>query len=297
MKPVFVEEIQHSLFDQSPFVPVLPSGGAPESFYTEGWAIIKGLATTDAAQQALERMIGGLQQSRLPLFAGLLPRLQLAKMDALPVCDDIVQTGFQALHYDMGMPFAALPEGQPLYAISALYRPVDSEPNESAKTRLVFIPDLLKQSSLGPKNQISARLDAYINAYGDGWTHPTAHNSKRLAIFARVMDAVAGKTQLSDKIDTMIGQCFTYDHSQGGEYGLQQENEFFSNLGFNLARAEQQIVLKPGEMLVFDNMRCVHGRIGQRRKRELINMIYGVKTVGETEINRYKQWLYELLAD
>lgn len=296
MKPCIVEEVQQLLFDRSPFVVPGASGIVPESFYTKGWGVVDGFASIAAARTALDALIGGLDTGRLPLFAGMIERMQLAKQDAIPVCEDIVQTGFQALHYDMGMPFLA-EQPQALYTISALYRPMESEPNPLAKTRIVSIPTLLSQAHVADRKTLETRLRAYIRTHGDGWTTPTAHNTHRLAIFARVIDALTGQNKLADKIDTMIGQCFDYDHGKGGEYGLQQEHNFFKDAGFDLSLVEEQIILKPGEMLVFDNMRCVHGRIGQRRKRELINFLYGVKEAKADEIDRYKTWLYGLLAD
>lgn len=213
--------------------------------------------------------------------------MKLAKEDALPVCEDIVQTGFQALHYDMGMPFLA-EQPQTLYTVSALYRPIDSEPNPEAKTRIVYLPQLLSQQSV---DNAESKLIEYVRKHGDGWAQPEAHNTHRLAIFARVIDAITGRKSLADKIDTMIGQCFNYDANLKGEYGLKQEQEFFKAAGYDLPAVEDQIVLRPGEMLVFDNMRCVHGRVGKRRKRELINFIYGVEQAEVGDIDRYRVWL------
>ncbi len=295
MQEPVVEEVQHLLFDRSPFIVRAVADVAPLSFYTKGWAVVSGFDHVDDARTALDSFIGSLDTVRLPLFTGMIERMQLAKQDAIPVCEDIVQTGFQALHYDMGMPFLA-EQPQALYTVSALYRPIDSEPNPLAQTRIVYIPDLLAQAKLGDKKTLETRFEAYIRAHGDGWIHPTPHNTHRLAIFARVLDALSGQNKLADKIDTMIGQCFEYDHGKGGEYGLEQEKSFFKEADFDLNTVEEQIVLKPGEMLVFDNMRCVHGRIGQRRKRELINFLYGVKNAKAEEINRYRSWLIEKCA-
>lgn len=290
-----VEEVQHLLFDQ----PRIKNQGTvvvPDPFYNAGYFTVQNLGDDSSAQAYLDALVRSIDGQRAPLLATTLPRTVLAKKDAIPVCQDIVQTGFQALHYDMGMPFMAS-KPQPLYTISALYRPMDSAPNPLAKTRLVFLPKLLHQFKMGNRKQIEQQLLSYVRDHGDGWLKPKPHNTHRLAIFARVLDAVSGQNRLSDKIDTMIGQCFDYDHDPDGLNGLAQEQAFFSALGLDLAKAEEHLVLAPGEMLVFDNMRCVHGRIGRRRQRELINFLYGVKEASETEIENYRNWLYELLAD
>jgi hypothetical protein len=113
----------------------------------------------------------------------------------------------------------------------------------------------------------------------------------RLAVFARVLDAISGGNTLAAKIDTMIGQCFDYDHDLKGEYGMRQEQAFFQSAGLDLTKVEEQIALAPGDMLIFDNIRCVHGRVGQRRKRELIHFLYGAKQASDKEIQVFRTWL------
>lgn len=285
-----VEEYQTLRFETSKTIAPQRLMDLPADFYETGYTVVSGLSAINEVQAFLDKFVASIDPVRAPLFKNLHERLQLAKVDAIPVCEDIVQTGFQALHYDMGMPFLPAEE-QPIYPISALYRPADSEPNPLAKTRIVSLSKLLAQKSFGRLAEIEERLVSYVRAHGDGWVKPQTHNTLRLAIFARVLDAVTGGNKLAAKIDTMIGQCFEYDRDLKGEYGLRQEQIFFQSAGLDLTKAEEQIALAPGDMLIFDNIRCVHGRVGQRRKRELIHFLYGVKQATDLEIQACRTWL------
>lgn len=287
-----VEEKQSLLFGLNQKVVRRNLMAIPSAFYDDGFVVLSGIPSVEVAKEMLLHFVGSIDGERAPLLKSTLDRTYLAKQDAIPVCEDIVSTGFQAMHYDMGMPFSAS-QPQSLYTISALYKPAGSEPNPLAKTRIANISKLLKQASLGKKEELASRLMAYVAKHGDGWTQPKPHNTERLAIFARVIDALRGETRLADKIDTMIGQCFDYDKNPDGVYGLEQEYAFFKQAGLDLAAVEKQISLLPGQMLVFDNMTCVHGRVGRRQKRELIHFLFGVEQATPLEIELHKHWLIE----
>jgi len=287
-----VEEKQSLLFGLNQKVIRRNLMAIPNAFYEDGYVVLSGIPSVDVAKEMLLHFVGSIDGERAPLLKSTLDRTYLAKQDAIPVCEDIVSTGFQAMHYDMGMPFSAS-QPQALYTISALYKPAGSEPNPLAKTRVASIAKLLNQVSLGKRDELASRLEAYASNHGDGWVQPKPHNTQRLAIFARVIDALRGETRLADKIDTMIGQCFDYDKNPDGVYGLEQEYAFFKQARLDLAAVEKQISLLPGQMLVFDNMTCVHGRVGRRQKRELMHFLFGVEQATASEIDAYKQWLIE----
>lgn len=287
-----VEEKQSLLFGLNQKVVRRNLMAIPSAFYDDGFVVLSGIPSVDVAKEMLLHFVGSIDGERSPLLKSTLDRTYLAKQDAIPVCEDIVSTGFQAMHYDMGMPFSA-EQKQALYTISALYKPAGSEANPLAKTRIATISKLLKQVSLGNREVVATNLDEYVANHGDGWLQPKPHNTQRLAIFARVIDALRGEMCLADKIDTMIGQCFEYDKNPDGVYGLEQEYAFFKTAGLDLAAVEKQISLLPGQMLVFDNMTCVHGRVGRRQKRELMHFLFGVEQATASEIESYKQWLIE----
>ncbi len=281
------EEPQYLLFDSSPKIIPNKTLELPESFYSQGFCLIDDIPDP---KEYLHAFISSIDTKKAPLFKNNLQDMQLAKHDKLPVCQDIVQTGFQALHYDMGQPFGTDVD-QTLYTISALWRSPDTPANPAAKTRLVSLKDLLSQKTFGSPEVVRERLMAYVDSFGDGWVKPEPFNTKRLACFARIIDAISGQNELTKQIDTMIGQVFEYDENLDGVTGLQQEQAFFQQAGLDLPAVEQQIEILPGQMLIFDNQRVVHGRIGERKARELDNFIYGIKKAAPEDIHAYTDWL------
>ncbi len=280
------------LFDRFPTVMDAGAGEytVPAAYYNDGFTILSGIADEKAACEVLYRFVAGLVPEKLGFPRTFIDKTQLATLDFIPNCDEIVKTGFQALHFDMGQPIIS-EKPETMYTINALYRPANSAENKSGKTRIVNIEKLFSQQTFGSAKDVEARLIDYVKKYGDGWTEPTPVNSLRLACFARVLDAVSGANQLTDKINTQIGQCFQYDETEDGLNGLAQEYAFFKQFGLDLAAAEEQIVISPGQLLIIDNLRCVHGRVGKRFQRELANILFGVKDATPEEIDHYRGWL------
>jgi len=282
-------EKQTLLFGRKHQPPVLATEvPIPEAFYVEGHTLLSGFSSHEDALAYCQNFVRCIDPERLPPFAAGYRDMQLAKIDRIPVCDEIVHTGFQALHYDMGQPFLT-DHPQTMYVLSALYRPFDLPPNPEGKTRLVILEKLLKQKPFS-KNAEKKLID-YVREHGDGWLEPNKHNTQRLAIFARVLDAVSGLNELTEKIDTMIGQCFEYDISTQGNQGLQAEYAFYAKAGYDLGSVEKQFALEPGQLLIFDNLRCVHGRVGKRHKEELYNYLFGFETAKTETIDQYRSWL------
>jgi hypothetical protein len=56
---------------------------------------------------------------------------------------------------------------------------------------------------------------------------------------------------------------------------LDAELAFFHRHGLNVEKVEIDIVLQPGQLLVFDNLMFAHGRIGQRQPGELHQRTFG----------------------
>ena len=56
---------------------------------------------------------------------------------------------------------------------------------------------------------------------------------------------------------------------------LAHERSFFDESDLPLTHIEEQVLLRPGEMLVIDNLRTAHGRIGLRSTNELDQLFVG----------------------
>lgn len=274
---------QELLFDTSKMISQqLGTFNIPDDFYENGYALIDNIDDVHAAQAPLEQFIASIDHKRLPLYAQFIHKIQLAKVDLIPVCHDIVPRTFQALHFDMGQPLISS-SNQTMYLILALYKPKTSVPSE-AKTRVVAIGKLLAQRTFGDPEQ---RLIDYVKQHGDGWKEPMVVNTLRLGCFARILDAVTGRNELINDIDKTTGQWFDY----GNAGAFAREKDFFSACGLDLEKAEEQINVQPGQLLIVDNMRCVHGRIGPRKPKEIYQFLFGVKSATPAMIDEFRKWL------
>lgn len=282
------------LFDVSPKVKEYSidySYKVPSSFYEHGYSLLGRFEDFRQVHDMLYTFIHALDLEQTVFSPDAKERMQLAKLDAIPQCHEIVSTGFQALHYDMGQPLLD-EQPQTLYTIGALYRPL-GERNQNAKTRVVSLPKLFSQKSFGNYSQVESMLLEYARRFGDGWTQPEPHNTHRLACLARYIDALAGQNALCEAQDEMIGQCFTYDTEAAGTKGHGEEVAFFDNAGLDLLAAEVQYEIKPGQLLIYDNMRTAHGRIGKREPQELINFLFGIKHATFEDIERFRDWFIQ----
>lgn len=288
---------QELLFDQAPFT-IKPKSSdfcIPESFYARGYSLHARFESLLEAHNFLYDFVAHINPASTAFAKDAVSRMQLAKLDLIPLCHEITSTGFQALHWDMGQPFEN-DQPQTMYTIGALYRPL-GERNPNAKTRLVNIEHLCNQTNFGGQTVVSDKLHHYVQRYGDGWVEPSPHNTKRLACFARVLDAMQEPHQLCDEKESMIGQCFSYDNKHDGAFGFQQEADFFARYGVNLNAIEEQIEIRPGQMLIYDNLRIVHGRIGERKPKELFNFLFGIKKSTDQDINAFTKWLCSTMSN
>jgi hypothetical protein len=64
-----------------------------------------------------------------------------------------------------------------------------------------------------------------------------------------------------------------------------------------LRAVEERIRIGPGELLIIDNIRCLHGRVGPRTPRELYQLLYGVKSASVSMIEAARDWIVEQLSE
>ncbi|HJT75933.1 MAG TPA: hypothetical protein VJ739_01925 [Gemmataceae bacterium] len=279
---------QRLLFDETaPVVPADPAAApTPERFYADGFALLSGLGSAAEARVALDRFLAHLDPLRLPLFARFAGRVQLAKVDRIPVCHDIVPRSFQALHFDMGQPIVS-DSTQAMYLLLGLYRPPGEGPT-SAATRVTGLRRLLGQRAWPGRAEVERRLVDYARRHGDGWFAPDTVNTCRLACFARVLDAVTGRHELIDYVDHSTGDWFQDERHRDGSVGLANEAAYYRGCGLDLAAAEERVCLREGELLVVDNLRAVHGRYGPRRPAEIYQFLYGVQSATPADVDGYR---------
>ncbi len=290
--PVDIFNNQRLLFNTTR--PIYEAGktSVPEHYYKRGWAVLNEVIDDEfEAIQRQEDFINSIDGSRFPLDQHFHKRIQLAKADQIPVCDDIIATSFQVLHFDMGHPFLES-EDQLFVSHVGIYLPKTTNHEVTARTRLVELDGLLKHLNLSPE-AIEQRLISYVSEHGDGWT---SHNTYRLACFIRFLDALSSKPELQDQIDKTVGQWFENENKLDGASAHEKEVAFYAKHGVNLSKLEHQVALKPGQLLILDNTRVVHGRIGKRRTKELSNFMWGIEKIKPGDTTELRQYICRLVV-
>lgn len=281
---------QRLLFAETDLVANAPKASVPEDYYQHGWTVLDGIADEQEAVAAQESLIGSIDAERLPLHERFHDRIQLAKADQIPVCDDIVTTSYQVLHFDMGHPFLESDE-QLLVTHVGLYLPKTTTHRVTARTRLVELDGLVSPLELSA-SVIEQKVVEYVRCHGDGWDN---HNTFRLACFARFIDALAKAPELETEIDKTVGQWFQSNEKLDADDAYQQEVSFYGRHGIDLSGREVQIALEPGQLLVLDNTRVIHGRIGQRKAKEVYNFMFGIESIERDDITALRQSICELV--
>jgi len=217
----------------------------------EGAVRVPGRWTDHAAAFRMALRITGQVRDLDPLG---LPDLEVVGQFRVPP-PGTVQRDFQALHVDYGVPRLAGPP-VPVTRFTALY--LDARrTGTGAATRIVPLHPLLNQRSWCPRAVLAERLcrDAGDGALVEG-------------IFARIIEAADQSQDLPDRASDgfLCGMEFS---------ALDEEHRYFAQHGLDLAAAEEQIVLSPGELLLFDNLAVAHGRRGRRDPGELHQLCIG----------------------
>jgi hypothetical protein len=171
---------------------------------------------------------------------------------------------FQTLHFDFGLPLVpALPAD--IARFTALHIPAGT-PASDAVTRLVPLRPLLAGHSWPDVDELIRRLAAY------GRSHGTRDDELGYAegSLARLVEAAQGSAPALPSVKAAP------EFLCGNEFSsVADELEFFSDRGLRVEAPEVDICLRPGELLIFDNLMLAHGRRGVRRPGELHQRVFG----------------------
>jgi hypothetical protein len=167
---------------------------------------------------------------------------------------------FQTLHVDFGVPKGSA-ERIDVARFTVLH--IDaSQPGSNAVTRIVHLAALLGQRRWPARTLIaeSLRGGADLDEPAEG-------------ILGRIVEAADEGSTLPPKSTPgfLCGMEFSsYD----------EEESYFRSHGMDLTSAEHRIVLRPGDLLLIDNLRTAHGRLGRRRANELHQLFVGYPSLG-----------------
>ncbi|MGI8559089.1 MAG: hypothetical protein ACR2ND_12430 [Solirubrobacteraceae bacterium] len=185
----------------------------------------------------------------------------------LPPLDGEATRDFQTLHFDFGVPFRPLRE-QDVARYTALFIP-RSVVSGMAVTRLVPLDALLDQRRWSNQATLLENLIAYGESHG-AWDDADGYCEGSLA---RVLEGAAGAPRLPSVKSTPGFLC-------GMEFdNLGAELNFFKCLGLDVEAVQVEVPLRPGDLLVFDNLAVAHGRRGSRRPGELHQRVYGHRSL------------------
>jgi hypothetical protein len=170
---------------------------------------------------------------------------------------------FQTLHFDFGVPLCPVPS-RDVARYTALFIP-QSATGVMAVTRLVPLDALLAQRRWPDGATLRDNLAAYGESHG-AWDDADGYCEGSLG---RIVEAAAGAPRLPSVKSTPGFLC-------GMEFDtLAAELAFFTGFGLDVDAIEVEVPLRPGELLVFDNLALAHGRRGSRRPGELHQRVYG----------------------
>ncbi len=182
----------------------------------------------------------------------------------IPPADGPPSRDFQTLHVDFGVPLVPVAPAD-VARFTALYIGPDSARSE-AVTRLVPIAPLLAQLPWPDRDELIRRFTDYGGSHGArddaaGYVEGS---------FARMIEAATGRQPVLPSVKEHLGFLCGTEFTT-----LAEEVEFFARRNLPLETVEIGVCLRPGELLVFDNIALAHGRRGARRPGELDQRVFG----------------------
>jgi len=192
-----------------------------------------------------------------PLKDGM-PNLEVIGEFTVPP-PDAFQRPFQALHIDFGLPLGGeVPVD--VARFTALLR--DARGNgRGAITRLIPLRRLLAHQTWAKRPLIAQRLG-------------------RIASEGRTVEGILGRVIEVAQEGRELVPFDTPGHLCGMEFdSLEHERSFFEDSGLPLTDLEEQVFLRPGELLLIDNLRTAHGRSGLRAADDLHQLFVGYSSL------------------
>ncbi|MGE4232887.1 MAG: hypothetical protein AB7F43_06100 [Bacteriovoracia bacterium] len=262
-----------------------------DEYQKQGFILRSEIQDSSHAQQACSEFVENLDLDLVPHLTLFKDRIRLAKFDRIPSrhCQDAVDISNVSLHFDMGLPLLGLENSANIYVFTCLYFPYDQTPSPT-KTRLFDLKGLFAERF--DSKELEEAIYNYVRRYGDGWE---SFNSGRLACLGRLIEAAVSGNSLLHMKEHRIAEWFNRDEFGNLVRGMEKEEEFFSSNGISLSERETQVNLKPGDLLIIDNIRVAHGRIGKRSAEEIYQLMYGVENVARYEVEEIRKSVVDIL--
>jgi len=249
---------------------------------------VSGVKNLDAAQIEMWRIIHRMHDSGTRPCAELLSQLQLLGHARIPAESE--PSPFLALHFDRGHPLFPT-RGETLYLYAGFYFPRHQRPG-TAVTRIVPLRKLLAQRAWGEPGRIEQRLRAYALSHGSSWDWDR-DSGNRVSCFARILDALGSAPKLTNFQEIQKDRWYSASRA-GHEFESDiEEQDFYQSFGLRLEDVEAHVVLRPGDLLVIDNVNAIHGRIGRRLSGEIEHFLVGMRNAPPATCASLRGWLIE----
>jgi hypothetical protein len=211
---------------------------------------------------------------RLGSFEGSETLVEVIGQFIVPPPSGPPSRGFQTLHIDFGVPLVPSTAAD-VARWTALHVPADRH-EVTARTRLVPLAALLAKTAITApqRGELLRRVAAYGKSHG-AWEGTAGYTE---GSFARIIEATSGLPPALPSVRTAPGfRC-------GLEFAsLDAEAAFLAAHGLQLDEVVEEVLIAPGEMLIFDNLAVTHGRRGRRAAGELHQRIYGHRELAVPE--------------
>ena len=186
----------------------------------------------------------------------------------IPPPDGPPSRDFQTLHFDFGLPLVpAVPAD--VARFTALHVLAGAPPSE-AVTRLVPLRPLLADGSWPDRAELVRRFAAYGASHG-AWDDKHGYVEGSLA---RVVEGALGQSPVLPSVKAQPKFLCGTEFATAAD-----EQTFFAHRGLRPDIVEIAVHLRPGELVVFDNLTLAHGRRGRRQPGELRQRVFGYRAL------------------
>jgi hypothetical protein len=186
----------------------------------------------------------------------------------VPPFDGPPSRDFQTLHFDFGVPLVPV-QPSDVALFTALHIPSDAS-SVGALTRLLPLRTLLRGIAWPGREELLRRFAAYGDSHG-AWDRSRGYVEGSLA---RIIEAALGQPPALPSVpndpDFLCGTEFA---------SLVDEARFFAQRAIAIEKALIEVQLRPGELLVLDNLALAHGRRGVRQPGELHQRVFGYRAL------------------
>lgn len=255
-----------------------------------GWSLIRNVSSRWAARKLVHRFSEAIAHSDWMLPGAARRKVSLPV--STPRCQGMEGASFQALHFDFGAPIHFV-AGTAFYTCLAtcIYFPASGTPG-GAETRILKLSRLFDTLSPPAADRIASNLARYAEEHGDGWLLPYPFRTGRISCLARIIDAGSEQPCLGHFFDQGSWEWFgSGGEAQDGNDSAERERQWFGEWGVDLNALEDRVTLAPRDLLIIDNLRAAHGRLGVRRMKELFHFHIGFAATGELDCEAYRSFL------